>query len=119
MFSIVFGLAALTVAMAFGLTLAALAQPAARCRRSSPIPLTRICSTERLRPTQPNAPVIVFVHGLGGNFQDWIEAKNCPNPSGRRLQVSPSSKGLGSNNDMYDYAYQAGFRTVFLSYERR
>ena len=51
-------------------------------------------------------PVIVFVHGLGGNFQDWIENLNCPT----------SVVGCkGSNNDMYDYVYQAGFRTAFMS----
>src|SRR5579862_10050613 len=43
-----------------------------------------------------NAPVLVFVHGLGGNFQDWIEQSNCPT----------SVVGcLGSKNDMYDYAF--------------
>ena len=46
-----------------------------------------------------NAPVIVFVHGLGGNVQDWIEVSNCP---------TSISGCKGSNNDMYDYAYQAG-----------
>ncbi len=57
-------------------------------------------------PTQPNlwygaippggstAPVLVFVHGFGGTYQDWLDA---------------------SGNDMYDYAYQAGFRTAFMS----
>jgi len=53
-----------------------------------------------------NAPVIIFVHGLGGNVQDWIEVSNCPT----------SITGCkGSNNDMYDFAYQAGYRTVFMS----
>jgi len=57
-------------------------------------------------PSGPNAPAIVFVHGLGGNFQDWIEGKNCP----------PSVTGCtGTNNDMYDLAYGAGFRTSFMS----
>lgn len=51
-------------------------------------------------------PVIVFVHGLGGNVQDWIEVSNCP---------TSISGCKGSNNDMYDYAYQAGFRTAFMS----
>jgi|HubBroStandDraft_1064217.scaffolds.fasta_scaffold10668_2 hypothetical protein len=51
-------------------------------------------------------PVLVFVHGLGGSFVDWIEVDNCPT----------SVAGCkGSNNDMYDYAYQAGYRTAFLS----
>ncbi len=53
-----------------------------------------------------NAPVIVFVHGLSGSFIDWIEVNNCPSSV-------PGCKG--SNNDMYDLAYQGGFRTVFLS----
>ena len=107
--------AVLTVATAFGLTLAAYAQPA-----PAP-PLITDTTYPNLfygaTPTsQPNAPVIVFVHGLGGSFIDWIEAKNCPNPLPvGGCKSSPSSKGLGSNNDMYDYAYQAGFRTVFLS----
>ena len=25
-----------------------------------------------------SGPVIVFVHGLSGNYEDWIEAANCP-----------------------------------------
>ena len=25
-----------------------------------------------------NGPVVVFVHGLGGSYMDWIEANNCP-----------------------------------------
>ena len=33
-----------------------------------------------------NGPVIVFVHGLGGSYVDWIEAKNCPGRRGRRVQ---------------------------------
>src|SRR5579871_5797772 len=53
-------------------------------------------------------PVVVFVHGLGGNWQDWIESSNCPT-------VTPVGGCKGSGNDMYDYAYQAGFRTVILS----
>jgi len=53
-----------------------------------------------------NGPVVVFVHGLGGSFADWIESANCP---------ASVSGCVGTNNDMYDYAYQAGFRTVFMS----
>jgi hypothetical protein len=57
-------------------------------------------------PTQPNlfygaipsngpeGPVIVFVHGLGGTYKDWLDV---------------------TGNDMYDLAYQAGFRTAFMS----
>ena len=63
-------------------------------------------------PNGPNGPVVVFVHGLGGTYADWLEGLNCPTtpPS------TPCGKpGPGTGNDMYDYAYQAGFRTVFLS----
>lgn len=53
-----------------------------------------------------NGPVVVFVHGLQGTYQDWIESANCPTvPAGCK----------GANNTMYDSAYQAGLRTVFLS----
>jgi hypothetical protein len=53
-----------------------------------------------------NAPVIVFVHGLSGSFVDWIEVNNCPT----------SVAGCkGGSNDMYDFAYQGGYRTAFLS----
>jgi hypothetical protein len=68
-------------------------------------------------PTKPagyDLPVIVFVHGLGGSYIDWIEAANCPANVVGGCKSSPTS-GLGSGNYMYDYAYQAGFRTVFLS----
>jgi hypothetical protein len=57
-------------------------------------------------PTGPRAPVIVFVHGLQGTYQDWIESHNCPTS----LQSC-----TGTQNDMYDRAYQAGFRTAFMS----
>lgn len=61
-------------------------------------------------------PVVVFVHGLGGSFVDWIEANNCPNPLPvGGCKASSTAPGLGSKNDMYDYAYQAGFRTAFMS----
>jgi hypothetical protein len=100
-----FRLVALTVAMLFGSALVALATPPAA---PALIPDTTYPNLfYGVTPTNaPTAPVIVFVHGLGGNFQDWIESKNCP---------SSVSGCKGSNNDMYDYAYQAGFRTVFLS----
>jgi hypothetical protein len=55
-----------------------------------------------------NAPVVVFVHGLGGNFQDWIESLNCPT-------TTVVGGCIGTKNDMYDYAYDAGYRTVFMS----
>jgi hypothetical protein len=59
-------------------------------------------------PSTPNGPVVVFVHGLSGSYQNWIEVNNCPvAPTG------PTCKG--SSNTMYDSAYQTGFRTVFLS----
>ncbi|MGC9947909.1 MAG: dockerin type I domain-containing protein [Bryobacteraceae bacterium] len=62
-------------------------------------------------------PVVVFVHGLGGSYVDWIESANCPtNPAPiGNCKSSPTSPGTGSKNDMYDYAYQAGFRTAFMS----
>jgi Dockerin type I domain len=61
--------------------------------------------------TPPNGqtnPVIVFVHGLGGQAANWLEVANCP--SGSTWCTSNSA-----TNDMYDYAYQAGFRTAFMS----
>ena len=57
-------------------------------------------------PTQPNlfygaippngvhGPVLVFGHGLSGTAADWWDS---------------------TGNDMYDLAYQAGFRTAFMS----
>lgn len=56
-----------------------------------------------------DAPVLVFVHGLSGSYQDWIESKNCPTTA----PTGPVCKG--SSNTMYDLSYQAGFRTVFMS----
>ena len=61
-------------------------------------------------PSGPKGPVLVFIHGLGGTYADWLEGNNCP-PS----PTPCGSPGPGTGNDMYDYAYQAGFRTVFLS----
>ena len=58
-------------------------------------------------PHGQKGPVVVFIHGLGGEYQDWLEVNNCSTSS------DPACKGAG--NDMYDYAYQANFRTVFLS----
>ena len=96
----------LATALAFVLTFAASATPPA-----AP-PLT----TDPVYPNlfygavpsgSANAPVVVFVHGMGGNVQDWIEIANCP---------STIAGCVGSKNDMYDFAYQAGgMRTVFLS----
>ena len=43
-------------------------------------------------PTDNGAPVIVYIHGLSGAATDWFQG-----------------------NNMYDYAYAAGFRTSFLS----
>ena len=60
-------------------------------------------------------PVLVFIHGLGGSYVDWIEAKDCPKNAVGNCQSNPNNPAQGSGNDMYDYAYQAGFRTVFLS----
>ncbi|MEO8663305.1 MAG: hypothetical protein ABI693_32915 [Bryobacteraceae bacterium] len=44
-------------------------------------------------PPNPNAPVLLFVHGLGANAYTWFVA----------------------GNDMYTTAYYAGYRTVFIS----
>jgi len=94
-----------TAALVFGLTLAAHASPP-----SAPALTTDATYPNLFYGAVPasgyNGPVIVFVHGLGGNVQDWIEVKNCP---------SSVTGCKGSNNGMYDYAYQAGYRTVFLS----
>jgi Dockerin type I domain len=58
-------------------------------------------------PSGPNdGPVLVLVHGLGGNYQDWIESANCP---------TSITSCTGSNNNMYDYIYQAGFRVAIMS----
>lgn len=56
-------------------------------------------------PSAPNGPVVVFVHGLSGNYANWIEANNCP--AGITCKAA--------SNTMYDSAYQAGLRTAFLS----
>ena len=45
-------------------------------------------------PAGTNGPVLVFVHGLGGSYKDWLDV---------------------TGNDMYDYAYATGFRTAFVS----
>jgi hypothetical protein len=63
-------------------------------------------------PNGLNGPVLVFVHGLGGTYADWLEGNNCPTTPPNTPCGKP---GPGTGNDMYDYAYQAGFRTVFLS----
>jgi pimeloyl-ACP methyl ester carboxylesterase len=108
--------AGLTATLISGLALAAHAAPP-----PAPFPLTTDSTYPNLfygavPASGPNAPVIVFVHGLGGSFVDWIESANCPNPLPvGGCKASSKATVLGSNNDMYDYAYQAGFRTVFLS----
>ena len=58
--------------------------------------------------TAPNGPVVVFVHGLGGKLSRLDGSQQLLSSSVGRHAKAP-------NNDMYDYAYQAGFRTVFLS----
>ena len=62
--------------------------------------------------TECPTPVLVFVHGLAGSYADWLESNNCP-PS--PTVCGPNGVGAGTGNDMYDYAYQAGFRTAFMS----
>ena len=66
-----------------------------------------VCASAQSCPT----PVLVFVHGLGGSYADWLESHNCP-PAPTPCGANP---GAGTGNDMYDYAYQAGFRTAFMS----
>lgn len=63
-------------------------------------------------PGASNGPVLVFVHGLSGSYADWLESANCP-PS--PTPCGPKGAGIGTGNDMYDYAYEAGFRTAFVS----
>jgi len=59
----------------------------------------------------PGPPVLVFVHGLSGTYADWLESANCP-PS---PILCGKTAGAGTGNDMYDYAYENGFRTAFMS----
>src|SRR5580698_6967433 len=104
--------AGLYIALAFSLTLAA-APP------SAPPLVTDTTFPNLFYGAIPSKgydlPILVFVHGLGGSYVDWIEAANCPViPPVGNCQSSPTS-GKGSNNNMYDYVYQAGYRTVFLS----
>src|ERR1022692_2120250 len=63
-------------------------------------------------PGASNGPALVFVHGLSGSYADWLESANCP-PS--PTPCGPKGAGIGTGNDMYDYAYEAGFRTAFVS----
>lgn len=63
-------------------------------------------------PGGSTAPVLVFVHGLAGSYADWLESSNCP--PGPTV-CGPNGVGAGTGNDMYDYAYENGFRTVFMS----
>ena len=68
------------------------------------------CASVTTCPT----PVLVFVHGLGGTYADWLEVNNCPTtPAG--IPCNTTGHGASAGNDMYDYAYEAGFRTAFMS----
>jgi hypothetical protein len=67
-----------------------------------------ICASIKECPT----PVLVFVHGLSGSYADWLESANCPLSP---IPCGPKGPGAGTGNDMYDYAYAAGFRTAFMS----
>jgi hypothetical protein len=103
--------AGLAIALAFGLTLAAQTATAR--------------SATHYRPIYPN----LFYGAVPSKGYDlpvrgvraWARRQlhrldriqELPQPLG--LQVLPQSTRQGSNNDMYDYAYQAGFRTVFMS----
>jgi len=110
--------AGLTLALLFGL--AAHATPATKATPPAGAPLTVDPNFPNLfyggvpsKPAGYDLPVVVFVHGLGGSFQDWIEASDCPSTTAVPPYVGPTCKG--STNDMYDYVYQAGFRTAFMS----
>jgi pimeloyl-ACP methyl ester carboxylesterase len=63
-------------------------------------------------PNGLNGPVLVFVHGLGGTYADWLKSADCPPAP---TPCGPKGSGAGTGNDMYDFAYQAGFRTAFMS----
>jgi pimeloyl-ACP methyl ester carboxylesterase len=68
-----------------------------------PLPPTGDCYRDNvfygaIPPGGEQSPVLVFVHGLGGLASDWWV--NVPG-----LQV----------NDMYDQAYEAGYRTAFVN----
>ncbi|HXM42284.1 MAG TPA: hypothetical protein VN924_13610 [Bryobacteraceae bacterium] len=67
-----------------------------------------VCASATSCPT----PVLVFVHGLSGSYADWLESANCP--PGPTF-CGPNGVGAGTGNDMYDYAYENGFRTAFMS----
>jgi Alpha/beta hydrolase of unknown function (DUF915) len=56
-----------------------------------------------------DTPVLIFVPGLGGVACDWYSTGS--------TGVSPCapSNGVAPANDMYAYAYQAGYRTAFVS----
>ncbi len=84
--------------------LMAIARPAeASPPAPQPLPPTGDCYRDNvfygaIPPGGEQSPVLVFVHGLGGLASDWWV--NVPD-----LQV----------NDMYDRAYEAGYRTAFVN----
>lgn len=49
---------------------------------------------ETPKNVDPSKPVIVFVHGMGGNAKSWWE----------------------SSSDAYNYAYNSGYRTAFVNF---
>lgn len=68
-----------------------------------PVPIPQDCAEANIfygavPPGGENAPVLVFVHGYGGQAIDWWFFN------------------FGSGfNDMYDLAYSAGYRTAFVT----
>ncbi len=84
--------------------LMAIARPAeATPPAPQPLPPTGDCYRDNVfygavPPGGEQSPVLVFVHGLGGLASDWWV--NVPG-----LQV----------NDMYERAYEAGYRTAFVN----
>jgi len=68
-----------------------------------PLPSTGDCVQDNVffgavPPGSEAAPVLVFVHGLAGLAEDWWKDNTTAGP-----------------NDMYIYAYNAGYRTAFVN----
>ena len=68
-----------------------------------PLPPTGNCVQDNvffgaIPPGGETAPVLVFVHGLSGLAEDWWKDNTTAGP-----------------NDMYAYAYNAGYRTAFVN----
>ena len=80
-----------------GPSLAAAAQPPLPVR--DPLPAPQNVFYGAVPPGGDMAPVMVFIHGFRGIAADWWT----------------NSEPTQTNNDMYELAYEAGFRTAFIS----